>query len=67
MSKRIRLTDEDVIAELRSDSLRNRVRQVVSSFVGECEQDMDMRPIELRRREFEVADELIRMFLKEAS
>ena len=63
-----RMDDSEVLFELRSNSMRNQVRRVISSFVGECEQDAVQRspcsPLENRRREFEVADRIIKMVLE---
>lgn len=58
-------SEASIVNELRSDTLRNRVRKVVSSFVGECEQADEqtyvLPPMEKRRREFEIADIIINM------
>lgn len=59
------MTDAEILAELGTDSLLNRVRRSVSGFVGKAEQSMQQRravpPIQLRRNEFEFAEKIIAM------
>jgi hypothetical protein len=56
------MTDEEVIAELRSDSPLNRARQKFSSACARIEQAGQQRrglsPIEMRRMEFEAVREI---------
>ena len=53
----MKMTDDEVIAELRNDSRLNRARLVFSSQCGRIDQAGRQRkpltPIELRRMEFE--------------
>lgn len=52
-----RMTDAEVMEELRSDSPLNRARKAFSSACGRIEQDGGQRkpsgPVEIRRMEFE--------------
>ena len=52
-----RMTDDEVMAELRSDSVLNKARSAFSGWSGKIEQAMAQRrpisPIEMRRMEFE--------------
>jgi hypothetical protein len=52
------MTDEEVLAELRSDTPLNRARRQFSSWSARIEQASQQRkpigPIEMRRMEFEV-------------
>ena len=52
-----RMTDQEVMAALRSDTPLNRARAIFSGEVGAAEQEEMQRrpcgPIEMRRREFE--------------
>lgn len=50
------MNDAEVMAELRSNSPLNKARAVLSSAIGEAEQDGMQRkppgPVEMRRKEF---------------
>jgi hypothetical protein len=56
------MTDQQVMAELRSDSLRNKARAAFSSAAAGIEQACEQRrspgPIELRRMEFEAVEKI---------
>lgn len=55
-------TPEEIVQELRSDSLLNRVRRVFSAECGRMEQihaQEQVGPVEMRRMEFEAAQKLI--------
>lgn len=63
---KIALTDNEVLAEIRSDSLRNRVRKILSASAGRrIEQAYTQRrmpsPVEIRRMELEAAEEIIEL------
>jgi len=51
------MTDDEVMAELRSDSVLNKARSLFSRWSGKIEQAQAQRrpisPIEMRRMEFE--------------
>lgn len=59
------MTDSEIISELRSDSLRNKVRKALSASAGRIEQACAQRrmptSVEIRRMEFEAADEVIKI------
>ncbi len=61
-----RMTDEEVMKELRSGSHLNRVREILSGVIGQFEQDALQQPmilpIERRRREFEAVKKIVAFF-----
>jgi hypothetical protein len=65
------MTDEEVLAEMQSDSLLNRVCRIFSSEAARMEQAAMQRrpptPIENRRMEFAAAQRLIDAILRENS
>jgi hypothetical protein len=60
------MTDDEVIAELRSDSPLNKARQQFSSWSARIEQKGQQRrpltPIEMRRMEFEAVQAIVAAF-----
>lgn len=58
-----RMTDQQVLDELRSYSLLNRVRRLMTSSAAGIEQALAQRrpvsPVEVRRMEFDAARKLI--------
>jgi hypothetical protein len=60
------MTDDEVMAELRSDSPLNRARQQFSSWSGRIEQRGQQRqpysPIEMRRMEFQAVQAIVAAF-----
>lgn len=65
MSSVSHLTDDQLLSELRSDSLLNRVRRLLASSAARIEQTYMQRhvpnPVTLRRMEFEMAEEMIKL------
>lgn len=65
----IRRTDDQVIAELKSDSPLNKARAVFSSWCGKIDQAGAQRrpigPIEVRRLEFEAVEAVVAVFIRE--
>ncbi len=57
------MTDNEVVAHILGDSLLNRVRRIVSAYVGRCEQralqPRPCSPVETRREELMVAEKII--------
>lgn len=64
------MSNEEVMAELRSDTPLNRARAIFSSEYGRIEQAGQQRnppgPIEIRRMEFEAVERIIAAFEKDA-
>jgi hypothetical protein len=62
-----RLTDDQVMRMLREDTPFNRVRAQISFSIARAEQraaqERSISPIELRRREFEDAEKIIKAYL----
>lgn len=54
------MTPAEVVAEMQSDSLLNKVRQALSNHHGKMEQ-FDKDIIKLRNMEFDAARELIKL------
>lgn len=55
------MTNEGVLAELKSDSALNRARMVLSGAMGRIEQQSAqglMRPIDMRKAEFEAVKKI---------
>lgn len=65
------MSDREIVNELSSDSLLNRVRKLISSSAGEIEQACSQRrmptPVEIRRMEFAVAEKIIALIKTEES
>lgn len=59
------MTDDEVVAEMRSGSLRAQVRQLISAAAGKLEQASAQRRrptiCDIRRIEFEAADQIINL------
>jgi hypothetical protein len=66
----MKLSDKEVIAEMQSQSFLNQVRTKFVSGYVKIEQEViqcDITPIEMRRREFTLAEEIIKMVTEEVS
>lgn len=57
------MSDREIVDELESDSLLNRVRKLISASAGEIEQAYAQRkrpsPVEVRRMELTAAERII--------
>lgn len=63
------MTDLEMLKEIRSESLLNRVRRELYAFVARAEQTMmqgrRLTPIEVRRQEFWAAERIVAMVREE--
>jgi len=63
------LSDREIIGELSSNSLLNRVRKMISSSAGEIDQACAQRrmpsPVEIHRMEFTAAEKIIALIKAE--
>lgn len=56
-----RMTDEEVLAELQSESTLNAARRLFSSYSGRIDQ-CAAGPIEMRRLEFEAVEAIVKTY-----
>ena len=65
------MSDEEILAEMQSDSLLNKMRQMFSGERARIEQAAQQRvpltPIQFRRMEFEAAEKLMLLAKQEES